>query len=101
MTTEALQIAGISNEIDVVVYRTVFDDSFTNADDVRYRRTLTPTGHLNAVSFEMPYGNFDRDGNSLLDWWEECTELSSVTNNGPYVDTDGDGLINLHEFWAG
>ena len=86
------------------VVLTIWDDANSNlvcdAEEVCYRRDLGPTGHVNAISFNMPYGNFDRDNNSLLDWWEAVNGLSTVTNGGPYADTDGDGLINLHEYWA-
>ena len=87
------------------VVLTIWDDANSNlvcdVEETFYRRELGPTGHVNVISFNMPYGNFDRDNNSLPDWWEALTGLSSVTNGGPYVDTDGDGLINLHEYWAG
>ena len=55
-----------------------------------------------AVTNRLSYGNFDRDRDNLPDWWEVTHGLS---DNGPksdeYSDPDEDGLINLHEYWAG
>ena len=63
---------------------------------------INPKGHTTCVTNELAYGHFDRNNNKLPDWWEAETLLSA---NGrsvkEYEDTDGDGLINLHEFWAG
>ena len=45
----------------------------------------------------LPYGGFDANRDGLPDWWQACCGLE----DGAYEDTDGDGLINLHELWAG
>ena len=61
-----------------------------------------PSGHTTCVTNELAYGHFDRNGNNLPDWWETVTELSAGGQTAKeYEDADGDGLVNLHEFWAG
>ena len=61
-----------------------------------------PKGHTTCVTNELAYGHFDRNGNNLPDWWEAVTELSAGGRTvKEYEDPDEDGLINLHEFWAG
>lgn len=58
--------------------------------------------HDVAQTSSLPYGGFDKDRNGLLDWWERKTGLSDVAEpHGEVDDSDGDGMINLHEFWAG
>jgi len=85
---------------------TIWDDANSNlvcdAEETCYRREFGPTGHVNAISFNMPYGDFDRDNNSLPDWWElqEGLDAEGVARR-MYDDPDGDGLINLHEYWCG
>jgi len=63
---------------------------------------LVPHAHEANLTNRLVYGNFDLDKDGLPDWWELCEGLSM--NGSPadeYADPDGDGLINLHEFWAG
>ncbi|MDO5317171.1 MAG: hypothetical protein Q4G65_00955 [bacterium] len=60
------------------------------------------TAHDVAQASALPYGGFDKDRNGLLDWWERQSGLSDVAEpHGGIDDNDGDGMINLHEFWAG
>ena len=83
----------------------VWDDANQNGDwdvgETSNKYVIAVTGHNMVVTNALSYGNFDRDNNELPDWWEAVHGLSTVTNGGPYADTDGDGLINLHECWAG
>lgn len=83
----------------------VWDDANQNDDwdvgETSNKYTIALTAHDMVMTNALSYGNFDRDNNELPDWWEEVTGLNSVTNGGPYADTDGDGLNNLHEYWAG
>ena len=83
----------------------VWDDANQNGDwdvgETSNRYVIAVTGHNMVVTNALSYGNFDCNYNELPDWWEDVTDLSSVTNGGQFVDTDGDGLINLHEFWCG
>ena len=44
----------------------------------------------------------DTNSNELSDWWEIREGLDAAgMDNRAYADPDGDGLVNLHEFWAG
>lgn len=83
----------------------VWDDANQNGEydvgETSNRYVIAVTGHDMVVTNTLSYGNFDRNGNTLPDWWEDVTGLSMVTNGGLYADTDSDGLINLHEYWAG
>ena len=47
------------------------------------------------------YGAFDSDNDGIPDLWEDQVGLSRDNRNDALIDNDGDGLINLHEFWAG
>ena len=58
------------------------------------------TSHDMHVAEPLAYRNFDRDRDNLPDWWEMKYGLPLDSNN-ECDDTDGDGLINLHEYWAG
>lgn len=60
------------------------------------------TSHNMHVTEPLAYLNFDRDRDNLPDWWEMANGLDIDGNpKDEYADPDGDGLINLHEFWAG
>ena len=87
------------------VFVDVWDDANHDGEweigETSNRYEIAVTGHDMVVTNALSYGNFDRDYNSLPDWWEDVTGLSMVTNGGLYADADGDGLINLHEYWAG
>ena len=82
----------------------VWDDANHNGEwdvgETSNRYVIAITGHDMVVTNALTYGNFDHDGNTLPDWWECLTGLNIVTNCGAYADTDGDGLINIHEYWA-
>lgn len=83
----------------------VWDDANQNgecdAGETSNRYEIAVTGHDMALTNALTYGKFDRDGNTLPDWWETQTELNTVTNGGAYADTDGDGLINILEYRYG
>ena len=60
------------------------------------------TNHMNDCVLKLQYGTFDANGNNLPDWWEVTTGLADLSEpHGEFDDTDGDGIINLHEYWAG
>ena len=86
------------------VFVSVWDDANQNGEwdvgETSNRFEIAVTSHDMIVTNDLPYGNFDHNYNSLPDWWEMMTGLNAVTNGAPYIDADGDGLINLHEFWA-
>lgn len=63
---------------------------------------VSPDGHDFTGTYTLAYGEFDADLNELPDWWEEGTGLSLLSEKHDATeDNDCDGLINLHEFWAG
>ena len=84
----------------------VWDDANQNgecdAGETSNRYEIAVTGHDMALTNTLTYGKFDRDGNTLPDWWEaqEGLDADGVARRA-YDDPDGDGLINLHEFWCG
>ena len=59
--------------------------------------TVNPKDHDAPYRQPVPYGGFDTNKDGLLDWWQGLYQLE----DGDYDDTDGDGMINLHEYWAG
>ena len=68
----------------------------------RWKRDWSSAAIGGTFSSALPYGGFDKDRNGLLDWWERQSGLSDVAEpHGEVDDSDGDGMINLHEFWAG
>lgn len=107
MTTNVWTFADgftVSNGEAVVFY--FWDDA--NSNGVREAWETTTTNRYSANRYEMtvshrlPYGGFDRDRDNLPDWWELSRGLSiDGSPADEYADPDGDGLVNLHEFWAG
>ncbi len=95
-------------DIDVPVtngelYVKVFRDLNTNgvydaeADALKiWKLTGTDRGKTVTLNFG------DEDNNELPDWWEaqEGLEAEGMARRA-YDDPDGDGLINLHEYWCG
>ncbi len=73
-----------------------------DADEASTSIVVGHATHDVAQTSSLPYGGFDKDCNGLLDWWERQSGLSDVAEpHGGIDDNDGDGMINLHEFWAG
>ncbi len=58
---------------------------------------LSVQSHNSAYSYRLGLGGFDANHDELPDWWQEAHHIEG----GGYGDEDGDGLINLHEWWAG
>ena len=95
-------------DVDVPVtngelYVKVFRDLNTNgvydaeADALKiWKLTGTDRGKTVTVNFG------DEDSNELPDWWETLEGLDTEgVSRQAYDDPDGDGLINLHEYWCG
>lgn len=57
---------------------------------------LSPKDVRDERYLALPMGRFDSDANGMLDFWEQEYSLAG----GPYDDPDGDGVVNLHEFYA-
>lgn len=43
----------------------------------------------------------DSDGDEIPDWWEIHHGLCATNAADALADIDGDGLLNIHEYWAG
>ena len=83
----------------------MWDDANQNGEwdvgETSNRYVIAVSGHDMAVTNALPYGNFDRDGNEIPDWWEARTGLDAESvARCAYDDPDGDGLVNLHEYWC-
>ena len=95
----------ITNGGSVTVY--FWDDANTNgvrdAEEPCTTQQLLPNGHESVVTNTFQAFAFDRDRDGMLDWWEELhadAGLSPTNSADAWLDPDGDGLINLHEYWA-
>ncbi|MBQ3289463.1 MAG: hypothetical protein IJH50_08665 [Kiritimatiellae bacterium] len=89
------------------IYAYFWDDANSNGvrdtEEVYVSQRLIPNGHDNSITNTLPKGMFDRDGDGILDWWEVLhvdAGLSPINAADAWLDPDGDGLINLHEYWA-
>lgn len=72
-----------------------------DADESSSSVSVPPNGHDFAGTYTLAYGGFDSNHNNLPDWWEFATGLDNVVaSHGFADDNDGDGLINIHEFWS-
>ena len=84
----------------------VWDDMNQNGEwdsgETSNKYVIAVTGHNMVMTNKLAYKNFDRNYNELPDWWEaqEGLDTDGVARR-MYDDPDGDGLINLHEFWCG
>ena len=63
--------------------------------------TLPVVGHSMCVTNMMPLGEFDVDEDGMPDDWEALHGLSPSNAADAAGDADGDGFMNLHEYWAG
>lgn len=59
------------------------------------------SGHSNFVALSVDTRLYDSDGDTLPDMWELSHGLDPSDPDDAYEDCDGDGLINLHEYWCG
>ena len=96
----------VSNRDQLVAY--FWDD--VNANGVRDAGEMCVTqqvkivGHENCLTNTLEMGGFDMDKDGMLDYWEDLHKdagLSSTNAADAFWDADADGLINLHEYWAG
>ena len=93
-----------TNRENVVL--TFWDDANSNGihevAETSVELVLYVTNHVNICSHRLSYGAFDANNDNVLDWWmiREGLVAEGVANR-LYDDPDGDGLVNLHEFWSG
>ena len=66
-------------------------------DETSTVQYLSAQSHDSAYSYRLGLGGFDANHDELPDWWQEAHNIEG----GGYEDEDGDGLINLYEWWAG
>lgn len=60
-----------------------------------------PSGLLTTNTVRLTLGPFDKNSNSVPDWWEVAHGLDDLGASGDwYGDPDNDGVINLHEYWT-
>ena len=90
-----------------VVSAYFWDDANTNgvhdAEEPCVTQRLLPNGHESVITNTFQTFAFDRDRDGMFDWWEELhpdAGLSTTNSADAWLDFDGDGLINLHEYWA-
>lgn len=98
----AHRATGSRERHSLVFWDDVDDDNCIDETEYSSKIEVPVSGHTVSYRARLGYGEFDSDNNGLLDYWESATGLEEVT--GPHSadeDTDGDGLVNLHEYWAG
>lgn len=83
-----------------------WDDANSNlvkdVDETYTSIAIRPQGHEVMYEGSPSISAFDEDRNGLLDWWEAQTGLAALSGSHKETDdNDHDGLINLHEYWAG
>ena len=83
-----------------------WDDANSNSvkdvEETCASTVIKPDGHEVVYEGKLPTSAFDMDRDGLMDWWEARTGLSALEeSHGETDDNDRDGLINLHEYWAG
>ena len=86
----------------------LWDDSNVNGvqDPWEYgvSHSVAVNGHASFVNSTLSASLFDRDGDGIPDWWELAHAdlgMSPDVAADACLDPDFDGLINLHEYWAG
>ena len=99
----------MSNHVEVTgggrPYFVFWDDADSNevyeASEASVTYLPSPFSHDVAFTNRLSYGSFDKDYDGMLDWWEGQHGLCPTNRADAVADPDGDGLINLHEFWCG
>lgn len=71
-----------------------------DAGEVFATQTLSITGLVTAIIFDGTLAYCDKDADGMPDFWEARHGLSWTNAYDACGNPDGDGLINLHEFWS-
>ena len=87
------------------LYIVYFDDMNTNGirdlDEVVSYDHASLTNHNTILELTMNRGKFDGDSDGILDRCEVEFGLDPDNRDDVLDDSDGDGMINLHEYWMG
>ncbi len=78
-------------------------DQDSNADGIPDWWKMHFFGNLTAVGFGTVDGYTDYDGDGLNDYYEYLarTDPTDPADDAPWLDLDGDGLLNIEEQWLG
>jgi len=104
-TTLSIDFGHLSTTSGEVVKVLFWEDGDHNGlYDVGERRvldTLRVLSHDMNVTNSLPLGDFDVDGDGMLDDWESMYGLDPRNPSDAFGDLDGDGFANLYEFMVG
>ena len=93
-------IYNLTNEYYLATKLSDGDDSWEGSY-LWSRKSLTPTNHEYSITLVIPDECWDADGDGMADAWENQHELSPTNAADAFLDKDCDGLLNLHEYYAG
>ena len=86
------------------VVATFWDDTNGNqtldAGETFTEQNFSPNGYNTSITTTLKPGAFDTDKDGIPDFWETTHGLSPTDPQDALADNDGDGLINLHEFYC-
>lgn len=86
-----------AERIAVHFWDDINSDGVENNDETHTHYILQPFGSAMTSRGVLHMGQFDGDGDGMPDWWTHHWNLHGSKND----DDDGDGVINLHEWWLG
>ncbi len=86
-----------AERITVHFWDDINSDGVENDNEPHTYYTVQPYRYATTSSGILHMGQFDADGDGMPDWWVQHWNLHGSKND----DEDGDGVINLHEWWLG
>ncbi|MBP5545094.1 MAG: hypothetical protein ILM98_13545 [Kiritimatiellae bacterium] len=78
------------------------DGQYSQDNDLAIVRTVAPGETAKTLTFDFT-SSLDTDADGMSDLWERIhagAGLSPTNAADATLDPDGDGLLNLHEYWA-